>query len=133
MEIQLNEENSGTNCKSCGRYGKLGEVCVVEHGKKFLWEFCKDFEAEIKLPDYNELMQTIKLDMAAERKKIRDRKQKEIALRRKEREERRKEKLRLKRSRIAKRIWKERRKKQNSQKDRPDIFHESANQSSEDS
>jgi aspartyl/asparaginyl-tRNA synthetase len=121
MEIQLTEENSGTNCKSCERYGKLGDVCVVEHGKKFLWEFCKDFEAEIELPDYNELMQTVKQDLAAERKKLREKKQKEIAQRRKEREVLRKEKSRMKRSRIAKRVWRERRKKENSRKNWPKI------------
>jgi hypothetical protein len=112
MEIQMNEQNSGTNCTDCERYKKLGEVCVIEHGKKFLWEYCKDFEPEVKLPEYDELMKTVKEDMALERSKIREKRKREIAIRRKEREKKRKEKLRLRRSRIAKKIWKERRKRE---------------------
>jgi hypothetical protein len=118
MEIQINEQNTGTNCVDCERYKKLGEVCVIEHGKKFLWEYCKDFETEVKLPEYEELMKTVKLDMAKERKKIIEKKKKEIAIRRKEREKKRKEKLSLKRSKIAKRLWRERRKKQKSSEER---------------
>jgi hypothetical protein len=112
MEIQMDQQNSATNCIDCERYKKLGEVCVIEHGKKFLWEYCKDFQPEVKLPQYEELMKTVKHDMAEERRKVREKKKKEIANRRKEREKKRLEKIRLKRSRIAKRIWKERRKKE---------------------
>jgi hypothetical protein len=126
MEIQLNEQNSGTNCVDCERYKKLGEVCVLEHGKKFLWEYCKDFEPEVKLPEYDELMKTVKQDMATERSRIREKKKKEIAVRRKEREKKRKEKLRLKRSRVAKKAWKERRKKEKSNKDRKSIIQTEA-------
>jgi hypothetical protein len=112
VEIQIEEQNSGTNCVDCERYKKLGEVCVIEHGKKFLWEYCKDFEHEVELPEYDELMRTVKQDMASERKRMREKKKKEIAIRKKEREQRKSEKLRLKRSKIAKKIWEERRKKE---------------------
>lgn len=108
MESQLSEQNSGTNCIDCERYKKLGEVCVIEHGKKFLWEFCKDFQAEVKLPDYNDLMKTVKHDMAIERRKIIEKKKRQVDFRRKEREKVKKEKLRLKRSKIAKKVWERR-------------------------
>lgn len=126
MEIQLNERNSGTNCVDCERYKKLGEVCVLEHGKKFLWEYCKDFEPEVKLPEYDELMKTVKQDMATERSRIRQKKKKEIVVRRKEREKKKKEKLRLKRSRIAKKVWKERWKKEKSKDSKSIIQSEAA-------
>jgi hypothetical protein len=70
MQSQAADEKTGTNCNDCERYKKFGDVCVMEHGKKFLWEFCKDFEAEVVLPDYKELMSTVRKDLAAERKKI---------------------------------------------------------------
>lgn len=111
MEIEVsNGQTSGTNCVDCERYRKLGEVCVLEHGKKFLWEYCKDFEAEVKLPDYDELMRSVRQDMAMERRKLKEKKKKEIALKRKAREQEKKEKLRLKRSKIAKKVWEKRRK-----------------------
>ncbi|MHB1909960.1 MAG: hypothetical protein ACYCQJ_13975 [Nitrososphaerales archaeon] len=112
MELQVSEKDSRTNCVDCERYKKLGEVCVIEHGKKFLWEFCKDFQPEVKLPDYNELMKTVKQDMALERKKAIEKKKKQIQLRKKERAELKREKLRLKRSKIAKKIWEKRKKQQ---------------------
>lgn len=115
MEAQLRTETEGTNCIDCERYKNLGEVCVLEHGKKFLWEYCKDFQQEVKLPDYNELMKSIQKDMAIERKKIRDKRKKEVVKRRKEREEKKREKLKLKRSKIAKKVWEQRRAKEQQQ------------------
>lgn len=112
MEIGINEQNSKTNCLDCERYKRLGEVCVLEHGKKFLWQFCKDFQTDVKLPDYEELMKTVRQDLALQRKKIREKKKKEVAQRKKEREVRKKEKLREKRSRIAKKVWEKRKKKE---------------------
>jgi len=76
----VTEENSGTNCLECERYKKLGDVCVIEHGKKFLWEFCRDYEQEVILPDYKELMNSVRKELATERKKIRDKKRRERAL-----------------------------------------------------
>jgi hypothetical protein len=104
------ERNSGTSCVDCERYKKLGDLCVLEHGKKFLWEYCKDFESAVQFPDYTELMKSVKQDMALERKKIREKKKKEITQKRRARELAKKEKLRMTRSTIAKKAW-ERRKK----------------------
>jgi DNA repair exonuclease SbcCD nuclease subunit len=119
MEVhQIDEKNTGTNCEDCEHYKKLGEVCVIEHGKRFLWEFCKDFIPETKLPEYDELMRTVKLDMALERRKIREKKKKEIAMRKKEREMKRREKIRLKRSKIAKKIWKKRKNEEKGEEKR---------------
>ena len=70
----------------CARYKTLGEVCVIEHGKNFLWEFCRDFQPEVKLPDYNELMRTVKKEIALERKKAKEKKKRERAVRRREKE-----------------------------------------------
>jgi hypothetical protein len=84
MESEITEENSGTNCLQCERYKKLGDICVIEHGKKFLWEYCKDFEAEVVLPDYKELMSSVRKDLAAERQKARDKKKREKSRRKKE-------------------------------------------------
>lgn len=111
MEVASQNRPSNTNCLDCERYKQLGEVCVIEHGKKFLWEYCKDFVQEVKLPDYNELMKTVRQDMALERKKVREKKKREVVAKRKERDRIRKEKLSLKRSKIAKRVWENRRKK----------------------
>jgi hypothetical protein len=74
------EGEQGTNCLDCEMYKKLGEVCVVEHGKRFLWEYCKDFRPEVKLSDYNELMRTVRKEIAIERKKNRQKKKRELAL-----------------------------------------------------
>ena len=79
MQSQVEDEKTGTNCVDCERYRKFGDVCVMEHGKKFLWEFCKDFEAEVVLPDYKELMSTVRKDLAAERKKVKEKKKRERA------------------------------------------------------
>ncbi len=84
MESEITEESSSTNCLQCERYKKLGDVCVIEHGKKFLWEYCKDFEAEVVLPDYKELMSSVRKDLAAERQKAREKRRREKARRKKE-------------------------------------------------
>lgn len=120
MEIELGagEQNSKTNCVDCERYSKLGEVCVLEHGKRFLWEFCKDFQSKVDLPEYDELMKTVKHDLAQERKKVREKKKKEIAQRRKEREKIKQERLKERRSRIAKKVWEKRRKEQARKQER---------------
>jgi hypothetical protein len=107
--VQSENNNNETNCVDCERYRKLGDLCVLEHGKKFLWEYCKDFQASVELPDYDELMKSVKQDLSSERKKIRERKKKEVAQRRKAREQAKKEKLRAKRSLIAKKVWEKRR------------------------
>lgn len=56
-------------------------------------------------------MKTVRQDMALERKKVREKKKREVVAKRKERDRIRKEKLSLKRSKIAKRVWEKRRKK----------------------
>lgn len=89
MEIQETSGESGTNCLECERYKTLGEVCVIEHGKKFLWEFCRDFQPEVKLPEYDELMRTVKKDIALQREKEKQKKKRERALKQKELEQRR--------------------------------------------
>src|SRR5487761_1671078 len=99
LEIQeTRPKDWGTNCVDCSRYKTLGEVCVIEHGKKFLWEFCRDFQPEVKLPEYDELMRTVKKEMAVEREKSRQKKKRERTLRRKELEEKRKAKKKAKRA-----------------------------------
>src|SRR5487761_485903 len=99
LEIQEGPPKDwGTNCVDCARYKTLGEVCVIEHGKKFLWEFCRDFQAEVKLPEYDELMRTVKKEMSIEREKVRQKKKRERTLRRKELEEKRKAKKKAKRA-----------------------------------
>jgi hypothetical protein len=99
------EVDYGTNCKSCERYEKLGDVCAVEHGKKFLWEFCRDFVQQVELPDYKELMKTVRQDMALERQKEREKKERE-------RKRRLKEKLALEEERKKKRRARLRRKRE---------------------
>ncbi|HKW04313.1 MAG TPA: hypothetical protein VJN71_03340 [Nitrososphaerales archaeon] len=89
MEIQETSGESGTNCLECERYKTLGEVCVIEHGKKFLWEFCRDFQPEVKLPEYDELMRTVRKDIALQRVKEKQKKKRERALKQKELEQRR--------------------------------------------
>jgi hypothetical protein len=85
VETTSAQEKPGTNCLECEQYKKLGDVCVIEHGKKFLWEFCRDFEPEVKLPDYKELMSDVRKSLAIERKKKQEKKKREIRLRKKER------------------------------------------------
>lgn len=107
LEIQEGPPKDwGTNCVDCARYKTLGEVCVIEHGKKFLWEFCRDFQAEVKLPEYDELMRTVKKEMAIERKKVRQKKKRERTLRQKELEENRKSKKKAKRAALKEKMAK---------------------------
>ncbi len=91
----------------CARYKTLGEVCVIEHGKKFLWEFCRDFQPEVKLPDYNELMRTVKKEIALERKKAKEKKKRERAVRRREKENALKAKKKAKRAGLKAKSLKE--------------------------
>jgi hypothetical protein len=103
-EMIANKETQrdyGTDCRQCQRYKTLGDVCVVEHGKKFLWEFCKDFEPEIVLPDYKELMRSVRTDMATERRKEKEKKQRERRKKQKEREAAQEERRKNRRVRLA--------------------------------
>jgi hypothetical protein len=102
-------QDYGTNCRDCQRYKKLGDICMIEHGKKFQWEFCRDFEPVVVLPDYNELMKSVRADHALERKKEKEKKEKEKRRRQKEREE--KKELRRKKRRAMLRKRRERLKK----------------------
>jgi hypothetical protein len=104
----------GTNCSDCERYRKMGDICMLEHGKKFQWEYCRDFVPLVVLPDYKELMQSVRADRAEERRKEKERKEKEKKKKlkeRKEREELRKKKrrsmLRKRRERLKKRQLKD--------------------------
>ena len=83
--MSVTAHDYGTNCKDCERYQKLGDVCAVEHGKKFLWDFCKDFDPIVKLPDYKDLMRTVKKEQAQERQKVREKKERERKKKLKER------------------------------------------------
>jgi ATPase subunit of ABC transporter with duplicated ATPase domains len=78
----------GTNCNDCERYRKLGDICVIEHGKKFLWEYCRDFTPLVVLPDYKELMRSVRQEQALERKKLREKRLREKKKRLKEKLER---------------------------------------------
>ena len=80
------ERDYGTNCRDCERFQRVGEVCVIEHGKRFLWEYCRDFEAKVELPDYNELMKTVRQEHAIQLHKEREKKEREKKQRLKERE-----------------------------------------------
>lgn len=88
------EKDYGTNCLNCERYKRVGEVCVLEHGKRFLWEYCRDFEAKVELPDYNDLMRTVRQEHALQCKKDREKKERERKLKKKEREARKEQKRR---------------------------------------
>jgi len=110
-------QDYGTNCKDCEHYRKLGDVCVVEHGKKFLWEYCRDFEPQVVLPDYRELMRSVRADQVLERKKekvkrVRERKRKlkERAEKEEERKKKHRTRLRRRRYRLKKRMLKEKEK-----------------------
>jgi len=96
-------QDYGTDCRNCERYQKLGDVCVVEHGKKFLWEYCRDFVPQVVLPDYKDLMRSVRLDQALERKKLKDRKDRERRKKLKERREREELKRKNRRARLRKR------------------------------
>jgi hypothetical protein len=99
-------QDYGTNCKDCERYQKLGDICMIEHGKKFQWEYCRDFESRVVLPDYKELMRSVRADHALERKREKDRREKEKRKKQKEREQ--KEELRKKKRRSMLRKRRER-------------------------
>lgn len=90
----------GTNCVDCDRYRKLGDVCVIEHGKKFLWEYCRDFVPQVVLPEYKDLMRTVKQEQAAERQKVRDKKERERKKKQKERLEKKEQKRKDRRNRL---------------------------------
>ncbi len=107
MLAKNEERDYGTNCRDCERYKTLGDVCVVEHGKKFLWEFCKDFEPLVVLPDYKELMSSVRKDMALERKRVKDKKQRERKKKLKERQALLEEKRKARRARLRKKRQKE--------------------------
>ncbi len=96
-------QDYGTNCKDCERYRKLGDVCVVEHGKKFLWEYCRDFEPQVVLPDYRELMRSVRVDQALERKKEKEKKERERKKKLKERAEKEEERKKKHKARLRKR------------------------------
>ncbi|MDA4129358.1 MAG: hypothetical protein OK457_01175 [Thaumarchaeota archaeon] len=96
-------QNYGTDCRNCERYAKLGDVCVVEHGKKFLWEYCRDFDPKVVLPDYNDLMKSVRKDQALERKKLKEKKEREKRKKQKERMEREELKRKNRRARLRKR------------------------------
>ena len=57
-------QDYGTDCKNCERYQKLGDVCLVEHGKKFSWEYCRDFDPRVVFPDYKDLMKSVRMDQS---------------------------------------------------------------------
>ncbi len=90
----------GTNCVDCERYKRLGDVCVIEHEKKFLWEYCRDFVPQVVLPDYNELMRTVKQDQALEKQKVREKKERERKKKLKERMEKKELKRKERRARL---------------------------------
>jgi len=96
-------QDYGTNCKDCQRYQKLGDICMLEHGKKFQWEYCADFEPLVVLPDYKELMRSVRADHALERKKLKEKKEKEKRKKQKEREEKKELKRKKRRAMLRKR------------------------------
>ena len=96
-------QDYGTNCKDCERYRKLGDVCVIEHGKKFLWEYCRDFEQQVVLPDYKDLMRSVREDQALERKKEKEKRERDRKKKLKERAEREEERKKKHRARLRKR------------------------------
>jgi hypothetical protein len=102
-------QDYGTNCKDCERYQKLGDICMIEHGKKFQWEYCRDFHPLVVLPDYRELMRSVREDHALQRKKEKEKREKEKRQRIKEKAE--KEALRKKKRRAMLRKRRERLKK----------------------
>lgn len=103
----LVEHDYGTNCRDCERYKILGDVCVVEHGKKFLWEYCKDFEPIVVLPDYKELMRSVRSDMALERKRAKEKKERERKKKLKEKQLALEAKKKARRARLRKRRLRE--------------------------
>ena len=81
-------QDYGTNCNDCERYRQLGDVCLVEHEKKFVWEYCRDFVPQVVLPDYKELMRSVRQDRALEKQKLREKKERERKKKLKEKMER---------------------------------------------
>jgi hypothetical protein len=104
------ELDYGTDCRNCELYQKLGDVCVIEHGKRFLWEYCKDFVSQVVLPDYKELMKTVKKDQALEREKKREKKERERKKKLKERLAKKEEKRKKRRARLRRLREKEKKK-----------------------
>jgi len=111
---KITAQDYGTNCKDCERYQKLGDICMIEHGKKFQWEYCRDFNPIVVLPDYRDLMRSVREDHALERKKDKEKREKEKRRKLKEKAERealRKKKratmLRKRRERIKKKLLRE--------------------------
>ncbi len=102
----------GTNCLDCERYKRVGEVCVLEHGKRHLSDYCRDFEPKVELPDYNELMKSVKQDMALQRQKEREKKERERKQKQKERAARKEERRRMRISRARKRYLAQQKKKE---------------------
>jgi len=76
---------------------------MIEHGKKFQWEYCGDFEPAVVLPDYKELMRSVRADHALERKKLKDKKEKEKRKKQKQREEKKELKRKKRRAMLRKR------------------------------
>lgn len=93
----------GTNCVDCERYKRVGEVCVLEHGKRRLSDYCRDFEQIVQLPDYKELMKSVKQDMAAQRQKEKEKKERERKQKQKELAAKKEERRRMRISRARKR------------------------------
>ncbi|MCL4519301.1 MAG: hypothetical protein M1587_08905 [Thaumarchaeota archaeon] len=106
------EHDYGTDCKDCERYRTLGDICVVEHGKKFLWEYCKDFEPVVVLPEYKELMRSVRSEMALERKKAKEKRERERKRKAKERQLALEAKKKARRSRLRKKRLLEKKRKQ---------------------
>jgi ATPase subunit of ABC transporter with duplicated ATPase domains len=107
----------GTNCVDCDRYTKLGDVCVLEHGKKFLWEFCRDFVPKVELPDYNDLMRTVKQEQAVERQKAKEKKEREKKKKLKERLAKKEQKRKDRRNRLR-RIRERKKREEQKRKER---------------
>ncbi|HZW57735.1 MAG TPA: hypothetical protein VFF30_15710 [Nitrososphaerales archaeon] len=129
-EIALDDVNSkvekdyGTNCLNCERYKRVGEVCVLEHGKRFLWEYCRDFEPKVELPDYNELMRSVRQEHALQRKKERERKEREKKLKIKEREARKEQKRRERIARARRKYFARLKKEERRKKQKEDVSEE---------
>ncbi len=133
---KITSQDYGTNCKDCERYQKLGDICMIEHGKKFQWEYCRDFNPKVVLPDYRELMRSVREDHALERKKDKEKKEKEKRKKLKERAERealRKKKratmLRKRRERLKKKILKEQMKSERTKATHSDAQQEKSSAS----
>ena len=96
-------QDYGTSCADCEHYQKLGDICMIEHGKKFQWEYCRDFVPQVVLPDYKELMRSVRTDQALERRKEKDKREKEKRKKQKEREEKKELKKKKRRAMLRRR------------------------------